>query len=160
MKQISIGLILSAAMLFAVEDQTKAPAKKAAPKAAPKAAVKTTAKATPKPAPKQKAETEVPKGATLVAPGTYRWVDQKNVSWIYQITPFGLMKAVEGDIKSDPVPTDWKITDEGDALTFEKPYPFGGVQKWTRKKAELTDMEQAVWKQSQAGGSPTASTGK
>jgi hypothetical protein len=157
MKQISIGLFFSALLVLGAEAQpTKAPAKKGATKAAPKTATKTVAKA----APKQKAETEVPAGSTLVSPGTYRWVDPKGVAWIYQKTPFGLMKAPEGDLRADPIPTDWKITDEGDALTFEKPYPFGGTQKWTRKKAELTEMEQAVWKQSQSAGGASAATAK
>jgi hypothetical protein len=157
MKRISIGLILSALLVVAAETQPgKSPAKKTTTKAAPKTAKKTVAKSAPKP----KAETEVPAGSKLISPGTYRWVDPKGVAWIYQKTPFGLMKAPEGDMRADPIPTDWKITDEGDALTFEKPYPFGGTQKWTRKKAELTEMEQAVWKQSQSSGGASAASAK
>lgn len=156
MKRISIGLILSA-MMLAAQTQSKEPAKKAASKAAPKAAAKTSKAKTP---PKQKAETEVPPGSKLISPGTYRWVDPKGVAWIYQVTPFGLMKAPQGDMPEEPIPTDWKITDEGDSLAFEKPYPFGGTQKWTRKKSELTEMEQAVWKQSQGSGGSSAAHAK
>ena len=37
-----------------------------------------------------------------------------------------------------------KAVEDGDSIRFERASPFG-VTRWQRKKAELNDMERAVW---------------
>ncbi len=52
-------------------------------------------------------------------------------------TPGTTMPTPFGETKSRAaVPV--KITEEGDTLKFERPTPFG-LQRWTRKKTELTE---------------------
>lgn len=93
-----------------------------------------------RPAPGEAPNT-IPAGAKEVSTGTYRWVDSKGVAWIYQRTPFGVMKSVEKNVPP-PDPANISVREEGDTLYFEMPFPFGGVQKWTKKKGEtLTDDE-------------------
>jgi hypothetical protein len=146
--------------------QTKKPAaktatvKKAAPAAAPKKASKATTTKSKSVAKKVRPPAGPPKGAVEVEPGTFRWVDPKGKSWIYTQSPFGWMKGEEQESfrLTDPVPTDWTVTDEGDSLTFNRPYPFGGNKHWTVKKTELTEMEAAVWKRSQAQAAEAATT--
>ena len=58
-------------------------------------------------------------------------------------TPGTTMPTPFGETKSRAaVPV--KITEEGDTLKFERQTPFG-LQRWTRKKTELTDAEAAMW---------------
>lgn len=151
MKKIWMVFALSTVACFAVAEQkqpvTNTPAKaKSAP--AKKAPAKTAS--AQKPAPKPQAVT-IPKDAKEIAPGTFRHVNAKGEAWIYQQTPFGLMKGPEPkDLQPDPIPTDWTATEQGDSITFERPWPFGGSKRWTVKKAEMTEMEQAVWQRLQA----------
>jgi hypothetical protein len=116
------------------------------PAAKKKAPVKAAAKKTA-----AKAEaTKIPKGAKLVSPGTWKWTDPKGTVWTYNETPFGIMKGEEPkDLKPDPIPTDWKITEDGETLTFERPWPFGGVNRWTKNKNDLTGLEKSVWERHQ-----------
>lgn len=112
-------------------------------KAAPKAVTKKSAKA------KKPAEPPgPPAGAKQIEPGVFRAVDAKGQAWIYSQTPFGWMKGLEkqGRAESPIVPTDWKVTEAGDELQFERPYPFGGSMKWSKKKSELNETEAEVWK--------------
>ncbi|MBL8234140.1 MAG: hypothetical protein JNL98_36930 [Bryobacterales bacterium] len=152
MKRIWLTFALSAAVCFAVAEQkqaeTKAPVKS---KTAPtKSSPTKTASAAKKPAPKPQPIT-IPKDAKEISPGTFRHVDAKGQAWIYQQTPFGLMRGPEPkDAHQDPIPTDWTATEEGDSITFERPWPFGGSKRWTVKKAEMTGTEQAVWQRLQA----------
>jgi hypothetical protein len=172
-KRIWLVGIATAVCGFALVSEPAAQAKKPAAKtatttvkkAAPAAATsKKTTKAT---ATKSKAVAKKvqppagpPKGAVEVEPGTFRWVDPKGKSWIYSQSPFGWMKGEEQESfrATDPVPTDWTVTDQGDSLTFDRPYPFGGNKQWTVKKTDLTEMEAAVWKRSQAQAAEAAST--
>jgi hypothetical protein len=58
-------------------------------------------------------------------------------------TPGTTMPTPFGETKSRAaVPV--KITEEGETLKFERQTPFG-LQRWTRKKTELTDAEAAMW---------------
>ncbi len=121
----------------------KAPAKSAASKAAPAKIAKKAAPAAP----------AIPDGAKEIEPGTYRWVDPKGVAWIYTKTPFGIMKGPEKKLEAQPegaATAGWRVTDLGENLEFERPYPFGGTYRWTRKKTELTDLESEFWQRSQA----------
>ncbi|MBL8217900.1 MAG: hypothetical protein JNL62_01655 [Bryobacterales bacterium] len=157
MKSICMLAIMSVAAWATVQEPAKTPAstKKAAPKTTAKTPAKSTAKATPAVAPKKtatpaaRAIVEIPKDAKEISPGLYRWVDPKGQAWIYNKTPFGLMSGKEPPKEPDVVPTDWKVFDEGDSLTFERPWPFSGTKRWTVKKTELTEMETAVWKRTQ-----------
>jgi len=77
-------------------------------------------------------------------------------------TPFGVLhsdgKTAGAQAKPQP-PVDFKVTEEGDSLRFERPTPFG-VWKWTRKKTELTEMERAAWEMAKAGQSPQSGKSK
>lgn len=77
-------------------------------------------------------------------------------------TPFGVLhsdgKTAQAQAKPQP-PVDFKVTEEGDSLRFERPSPFG-VRKWTRKKTELTEMEKAAWELAKAGKSPQSGKSK
>src|SRR5262249_25447460 len=95
--------------------------------------------------------TVVPPDAVEISPGEFRWVDkQVGKVWIYNKTPFGLMRHEEQPEKPEPIPADWTVKEDGDSLIFERPWPFGpGKRTWTRKKSELTPMEANVWKRAQ-----------
>jgi hypothetical protein len=122
----------------------------AQPKPAPAKSAAAKPAAAKKAAPKPQAIT-IPKDAKEISPGTFRHVDAKGQAWIYQNTPFGLMRGPEPkDPEPDPIPTDWTATEQGDSITFERPWPFGGVKRWTVKKAEMNETEQAVWQRLQA----------
>ncbi|MBL8174946.1 MAG: hypothetical protein JNK48_09755 [Bryobacterales bacterium] len=155
MKSICILAVMAVAAWATVQESSTqpAPAKKAAPKTTPKPAAKTTVKTAPAPrktaTPAARAIVEIPKDAKEISPGLYRWVDPKGQAWIYNKTPFGLMSGPEPPKEPETVPTDWKVFDEGDSLTFERPWPFSGTKRWTVKKTELSPMETAVWKRSQ-----------
>jgi len=70
-------------------------------------------------------------------------------------TPGTTMPTPFGETKSRAaVPV--KITEEGDTLKFERQTPFG-LQRWTRKKTELTDAEAAMW-QAQRSNNSSANT--
>jgi hypothetical protein len=77
-------------------------------------------------------------------------------------TPFGVLhsdgKTAEPHAKPQP-PLDFKVTEEGDSLRFERPSPFG-VRKWTRKQTDLTEMEKAAWELAKAGQSPQSGKSK
>lgn len=153
MKRIFVLLLIAVACYAAQQENAKSKTAKTASKAPAKSAAKTsssTAKTTAKTkaAPKQGPIT-IPKDAVLVSEGIYRWVDPKGQAWMYHQTPFGIMRGPETMQGPEPIPTDWKVFDEGDSLTFERPWPFSGTTRWTVKKTELTDLESAVWKRAQ-----------
>lgn len=68
----------------------------------------------------------------------------------YRLTPFGMVKVDEAaaPVKVE-APVDMKVAEDGDTLRFERVGPFGPV-RWTRKKTELTELEQAVWEREKA----------
>jgi hypothetical protein len=116
------------------------------------------------------AQTSVPKGATQVAPGTYRYTDAHGAKWIYRVTPFGVARLADeskksGEAKVTPfgvvsagaqqaadaarsgvpaAPAPLKATDGGDSVRFERVTPFG-VEKWQTRKTDLDEVEQAAW---------------
>ncbi|MFB3776172.1 MAG: hypothetical protein ACE141_01140 [Bryobacteraceae bacterium] len=59
-------------------------------------------------------------------------------------TPFGTVKLAEktGEEKPNP-PATMRAFEEGDTVRFERQTPFG-VKKWSKKKSELDETEQAV----------------
>ncbi|MBI3682398.1 MAG: hypothetical protein HY235_18620 [Acidobacteria bacterium] len=133
-------ILMAAAVAAAGQEQKKESTKPAAPA---KAGAKTAAK------PAQALPGGPPADAREIEPGRFRWVDPKGQAWIYARTPFGWMKGPETQKAPEPAPTDWKVTEDGDTLLFERPWPFGGVKRWTKRKTELTEIEQAVWKRAQ-----------
>lgn len=137
-------------------------------------AKKTTARPASKAAAVKKpaASVAIPAGAVKVDETTYRFTDTAGKTWLYQKTPFGVTKTAQSEVtaanvaseagpqkpadstpfgklnSSAPVNTT-KATEDGDSIKFEKPTPFG-VQKWTRKKAELNQEERAIWERQKA----------
>jgi hypothetical protein len=92
----------------------------------------------------------LPKGATLISPGTYTYTDAQGKKWIYRQTPFGVAKFEdiqrpatdqEGEKKRIE---QTRAFDDGDSVRFERPGPFG-LYRWKQKKTDLNAMEQAVW---------------
>lgn len=98
---------------------------------------------------------EIPAGAVKSDDGSYRYTDRQGKKWIYRKTPFGVAhfedKPVSADERAEATKRfeDVKATEDGDAIRFERPGPFG-VYKWQRKKTELNEMEQAVWDRERA----------
>ncbi len=91
--------------------------------------------------------TVVPKGAVKTDDG-YRYVDAKGKVWIYRETPFGVTKApyIAPAPKPAPGASDEQVvaTDAGDSVNFRRTSPFG-TTTWSKKKAELSPDELAVW---------------
>jgi hypothetical protein len=99
-----------------------------------------------------------PKTAVETAPGVFRHVDAQGKVWIYRRTPFGWMKAEQKDdqkaaaVSTTPAP-ETRVVEDGDNVRFERNTPFG-VQRWTRKKTEMTEEEKQIF----AGASRPART--
>jgi hypothetical protein len=90
----------------------------------------------------------IPEGATQVDPNSYRYTDAAGKAWIYRLSPFGLLKIEDKPAEATPVkvPEGMKASEDGDSIRFERPSPFG-VFRWSRKKSDLSDIEQAAWDQ-------------
>jgi len=90
----------------------------------------------------------VPDGATQVDPNTYRYTDAEGKAWIYRRSPFGVLKTEDKPVEAAPVkvPEGMKASEDGDSIRFERPSPFG-MFRWSRKKSDLSDIEQAAWDQ-------------
>jgi hypothetical protein len=88
----------------------------------------------------------IPRDATPVGDGSFRYVDKDGKKWIYRATPFGVSKAEERPapavqrIEDDPA----KSEDQGDSVRFSRPTPFG-AKVWTKKKSELDSYEKSIW---------------
>jgi hypothetical protein len=151
MKKLWMVFALCAVACSQLPGQSPAGQKTSAqPKSAPAGSAAAKPAPAKKAAPKPQAIT-IPKDAKEVSPGTFRHVDAKGQAWIYQHTPFGLMRGPEPkNPEPDPIPADWTAIEQGDSITFERPWPFGGTKRWTVKKAEMTETEQAVWQRLQA----------
>jgi hypothetical protein len=131
MIRISILAVMIATGLVAADVVKKTPPRKTATQAAP------SAPAGP------------PKGAVEVSPGTYRYVDAQGKVWNYRRTPFGWMKGEEKDMKpsaATPVAAapQTRVFEDGDSVRFERQTPFG-VQRWTRKKPDMTEEEKQIF---------------
>jgi hypothetical protein len=121
------------------------------------------------------AETKVPKGATQIEPGVYKYTESDGKTHIFRKTPFGMVKSVEkpekpaesteapkaeapkaattptpfGEVKSTAQTDNLKVVERGDVLEFEKPSPFGSY-RWKRNKSELTPDERAAWERTRS----------
>jgi hypothetical protein len=118
------------------------------------------------------AEMTVPKGATEVEPGVYKYTEAGK-TYTFRKTPFGIVKSLDepakntaekptdtkkessqsratpfGTVKTSSEQTDLlKVTERGDMLEFEHPSPFGPY-RWKRNKNELTATERQAWERS------------
>ena len=96
---------------------------------------------------------ELPADAVKVDNLTWRHTDAEGKAWTYRQTPFGLVRFEaqeddEAEAQAGPSDTLIKAFDAGDEVRFERMSPFG-LQRWTRKKTELTDAEREAWEQAQ-----------
>jgi hypothetical protein len=106
-------------------------------------------------APAQATEITIPEGAVEVEPYIFRYTDAAGKSWIYRKTPFGVMRLEDKPVSANATEKlqddrtrlieSTNAIEEGDVIRFERAWPFGRTQ-WQRKKTELNDVEQAVWK--------------
>lgn len=107
---------------------------------------------------------KIPPEATRVDTDRWRYVDKDGKAWIYQVTPFGVMRKLEApdpELAKIDVPPGVTAVDQGDSIKFTRPSPFG-VFTWVRKKDEpLTDLEKAVWeREQQKKSAPAKAEGK
>jgi hypothetical protein len=79
----------------------------------------------------------LPAGATRNANGSFSWTDAKGKKWVYARTPLGFSRMPA------PSVSDWKVTDKGDTVRFERPGPMGATV-WEKKKTDLTDEERSA----------------
>ena len=86
----------------------------------------------------------VPKGAIRKADGNYAWTDASGKKWIFAVTPFGLSRTPAA---SAP---DWKVTDKGDTVRFERSGGPMGPSVWEKKKTELNDEERSAYESQKA----------
>ena len=106
----------------------------------------------------------VPVEALPLSEGVWRWIDPQQKVWLFQETPSGLMKTEEpkgtaaavgptglkvADDRADAVLDLMSVKEEGDALRFSRPGPFG-TYSWVKKKTQLDKDETAVWERAQA----------
>lgn len=120
------------------------------------AADKKKATASPEPPPPA---TVVPKEAQQIEPYTWRYTDRQGQNWIYRKTPFGLVRFPEppaGPKPAEVIPEGMTAAEEGDSIRFERRTPFG-MHRWTRKKTELTSLEQQVWERDRHKAAPAKS---
>jgi hypothetical protein len=120
----------------------------------------TTKKTAPKKVTKVPDSPTIPKDATPLPDGSFRYVDKDGKKWIYRATPFGVSKSEERivapvvqKVSDDPT----RSKDMGDSVQFTRPTPFG-PKVWTTKKTELSAYEQGIWDRDQ--GKTTTGTAK
>jgi hypothetical protein len=129
---------------------------------------KTSDKKSPPP-PAKVQESGIPADAVEIAPYTYRYRDPKGKLWIYRETPFGVSRredqtgSPEEAKKSKEARDRWLETtsavEEGGSIHFTQESPFGPIE-WRRKKADLNEIEQAVWNRELAKRASTGSAAK
>jgi hypothetical protein len=106
------------------------------------------------------AQPVIPKDATPLPDGSFRYVDKDGKKWIYRTTPFGVSKAEEhpappvAQIVDDPA----KSEDLGDSVRFTRPTPFG-PKVWTTKKSQLDTYEKNIFDRDQRRQSGAPSQG-
>lgn len=99
-----------------------------------------------KPPAKWDDDPRVPADAIRVDQNLWRWTDAQGKEWRFQRSPFGITKVDPSTVAPEKFeyPVGMKATEAGDEVKFERPTPFGAA-RWTKKKTELNDVEQAVW---------------
>jgi hypothetical protein len=102
-----------------------------------------------------------PKEAVEIARYTFRYTDAQGKVWIYRRTPFGWMKAERKDVpEAAPAAAalpETRVVEDGDGVRFERNTPFG-MQRWRRKKSELTEQEKQIFERASrpAANAPSA----
>jgi hypothetical protein len=88
----------------------------------------------------------IPADAVRLDQNLWRWTDPQGKEWRLQRSPFGVTKFDPAAVPPEKFeyPVGMKAVEAGDEVKFERPTPFG-VARWTKKKSELNDVEQAVW---------------
>jgi len=96
----------------------------------------------------------IPKDAVQIDPNTYRYTDPAGKKWLYNKTPFGISRVEDKAVSAEDAKKaqedmahqieSTKAVEDGDSIRFERASPFG-VTRWQRNKAELNEMERAVW---------------
>jgi hypothetical protein len=96
----------------------------------------------------------VPAGAVEVSPFLYRYSDPDGKRWYYRETPFGVVRFADNteppgalnkaDEYRERLIRATSAVEDGDSIRFSRSTPFGPT-RWVRRKAELNDIEQAVW---------------
>jgi len=84
----------------------------------------------------------IPAGAVAVDSNLFRYTDAQGKTWIYRRTPFGVTRA-EAQPAAPARPEAWdntKAWEDGDAIVFERPGPFG-VYRWRTRKTDLDAAE-------------------
>lgn len=97
------------------------------------------------PGTQMEARPTIPKDATLSADGFYHFTDKQGKKWLYQSTPFGVVKSEEkaAAAPAPPMPDPTRATESGDTVRFERSSPFG-VTHWEKKKTDLTEDEKKI----------------
>jgi hypothetical protein len=88
----------------------------------------------------------VPKNAVRNADGTFTAADKDGKKWNYQNTPFGVSRTAA----TAAAAPEWKVTDKGDTVRFERQGGPMGPSVWEKKKTELNDEERAAWEAQKA----------
>ncbi len=108
----------------------------------------------------------LPASAVAAGPSTWKYTDADGKKWIYRKSPFGMVRVDEASEVNKPNiagaeerTKGWKVTEQGDKVSFENPSPFG-PQRWTKKKSELTADEQAALDRSRRDTKPVQAGGK
>lgn len=104
----------------------------------------------------------IPEGAVQIAPQSYRYTDASGKKWLYKKTPFGVSRYEDlGQSTAEPPKPkpnpNMKVSVKGDLVYFENPTPFG-VQKWSKKKSELNEIEQLAYDHFAGAGAAGSST--
>ena len=96
----------------------------------------------------------IPPDAVQIDPNTYRYTDPAGKKWTYTRTPFGISKMEDKAVSAEDAKKaqedmahlieSTKAVEDGDSIQFERATPFGTTH-WKRNKAELNELERAVW---------------
>lgn len=84
----------------------------------------------------------IPAGAQQLGPYTFRATGTDGRTWVYQRSPFGILKMQEIPELRDHAAPDVPVTviDKGESIRFELPTPFG-PQVWEHSKSALTQQD-------------------
>lgn len=96
----------------------------------------------------------IPADAVEIAPSTFRSTDANGKTWIYRQTPFGVSRTEDKPVLAkdakkvqdakDQLIQSTSAVEDGDSIRFVRSSPFGRTE-WKKKKADLNEIEQAVW---------------
>ncbi len=98
----------------------------------------------------------IPAGAEQVDQYTWRHKDKAGKTWLYRKSPFGIMRTEEDPemakmaASTTVQPEVAFVAEEGDLLRFQVQGPFG-MNRYTKKKTQLTAAEKSAWEQKTAG---------